>query len=140
MSVEQNDTKILALKKVIEEKREKINKMATTFAPKTNCLYKGVNLHVAKRADLLKMLREVLTLQKLDDEIKEMDYGFNDDEFLIENYTADDWLHDIKSRMDVLSIRNEKDKLAKMEKRLEQLLSNEKKVELEIEAMMNDLK
>ncbi|WP_207306222.1 hypothetical protein [Clostridioides difficile] len=47
-------------------------------------------------------------------------------------YDVQDWIDDIKSKLDILTINEERSKLEEMEIKLMELLSNEKKVELEI--------
>ena len=46
----------------------------------------------------------------------------------------------MKNKLEVLSVKQEEAKLKQMESKLSQLLSNEKKVELELEEIMKELK
>ncbi len=55
--------------------------------------------------------------------------GFN---LVMSGYDVQDWIDDIKSKLDILTINEERSKLEEMEIKLMELLSNEKKVELEI--------
>jgi len=59
--------------------------------------------------------------------------------YVISGFDVVDWLIDIKSKLDFVSRKEEENKLKVMESKLHQLLSNEKKVELEIDEIMKSL-
>lgn len=130
-----NDNKILELKKQIEEKREKL-KSVKRFSPITNCIIEldGTkhNIQVLKKEQLILI---ACKLQSYKNSSKELDLELN-----INGFNVDDWLSDIKSRLDILSVKDETSKLSSMEDTLTDLLSNEKKVELEIEEIEKMLK
>ena len=52
--------------------------------------------------------------------------------FSISGYTITDWLSDTNSRFDILSVKDEERKLKEMEDKLDKLLSDDKKTELEL--------
>jgi len=60
-------------------------------------------------------------------------------DFVISGYHITEWITDIKSKLDFVSRKEEENKLKVMESKLHQLLSNEKKVELEIDEIMKNL-
>ncbi|MFC8686054.1 hypothetical protein [Brevibacillus porteri] len=133
-----NDNKILELKKQIEEKKKKLNK-SQKFTPVTNCSIEmdGVrfNINVLQKEQLINLLVKLkanaIAAEKLD--------LLND--YMISGYSVTDWIDDLKARFDYLSRKEEEQKLKTMEAKLNQLLSNDKKVELEIdeiEAMLNN--
>lgn len=130
-----NDNRILELKKQIKEKREKLNGIGR-FAPITNCILDldGVksNIQVLRKEQLVLV---ACKLQSYKRSAEELELELN-----ICGYNVNDWLSDIKSRIDILSVKDEEAKLKAMEDKLTTLLSNEKKVELEIDAIENLLK
>lgn len=130
-----NDKKILELKNQIKEKREKLKSIGR-FTPVTNCILDldGVksNIQVLKKDQLVLCACQ---LQSYKHSAKELGY-----ELKINGFTIDDWLKDIVARIDILSVKEEETKLKAMEDKLSTLLSNRKKVELEIEAIESMLK
>lgn len=125
-----NDEKILLLKKQIEEKKAKIEKNKR-FNPITNCVltFKGqtYNLNVLTQ-DELKLL--YIELDLVHDKMREIDWNLS-----LSGYPIVAWLEDIKDKLSVLQIRDEMTKLKQMEQKLSDLLSDGKKIELEINAI-----
>lgn len=68
------------------------------------------------------------------------DLGLDEESLKVSGYTFTDWITDLKSRFDILSQKDEETKLKALENKLEELLSNEKKVELELSDIENLLK
>ena len=130
-----NDNRILELKKQIKEKREKLNGIGR-FSPITNCVLEldnsKMNIQVLRKDQLVLL---ACKLQSYKRSAEELDLELN-----ISGYNVNDWLSDIKSRIDILSVKDEEAKLKAMEEKLTTLLSNEKKVELEIDAIAELLK
>lgn len=54
-------------------------------------------------------------------------------------FSYDDWIADCKKRISVLNIRTKKDKLAVLEKRLNDIVSPEQKRQMELDSIMKDL-
>lgn len=125
-----NDEKILLLKKQIEEKKAKIEKNKR-FNPVTNCIltFKGqtYNLNVLTQ-DELKLL--YIELDLVHDKMCEMDWDLS-----LSGYPIATWLEDVKDKLSALQIRDEMAKLKQMEQKLSDLLSDDKKIELEINAI-----
>jgi len=134
MANETNDSKIMVLKKQIEEKKIKLGK-SQKFTPITNCSIEldGVrtNIQVLNKEQLTYLLVK-LNSYALSAKSLEID-------FVISGYHVADWITDIKSKLDFMSRKEEENKLKMMESKLHQLLSNEKKVELEIDEIMKNL-
>lgn len=130
-----NDDKILLLQKQIEEKKAKVES-GKRFAPVTNCVLKfreqTYNLNVLQREGLALLLVE---LHVLNDKALEMELDLT-----LSGYSIQDWIQDVTSKLSVLDVREEMSKLKQMEQKLSELLSNEKRVELEIEAIAELLK
>lgn len=133
-----NDQRILELKKQIEVKKEKLGK-TLRFSPVTNCSIEldGVryNIQVLTKEQLI-MVMVKLNSYLMSAKVLEVVEDFN-----ISGYHASDWISDIQSKIDILSWKDEESKLKVMENKLLKLLSDGKKVELEIndiEAMLNN--
>ena len=134
MKTETNDQKIMELKKQIEEKKIKLGK-SQKFNPITNCSIEldgvRVNIQVLNKEQLITLLVKLNSYA-----LSAKDLGID---YIISGYQITDWITDIKSKLDFVSRKEKENKLKVMESKLHQLLSNEKKVELEIEAVMSDL-
>jgi hypothetical protein len=133
-----NDQRILTLKKQIEEKKDKLGK-STRFSPVTNCSIEldGVrhNIQVLNKEQLI-MLMVKLNSYLMSAEVLEVLEDFN-----ISGYHASDWISDIQSKIEVISRKDEEKQLKAMEDKLLKLLSDGKKVELEIneiESLLNN--
>jgi len=125
-----NDDTILALKKRIEEKKAEIGSIKR-FAPKTSCsiTLDGVkyNLHVLSKHELGYVLCKLRALQ-----LAGREYGlpFN---LEISGFLIDDWIDDIREKLIAMDQRDKAAQLQGMEKTLDDLLSSDKKTELQIE-------
>lgn len=124
-----NDDRILELKEKIEKKKLELSDKNTRFVPVTNCIIKldaeTNNLHACD-ADKLALLLVKLSLYK-----KEADnLGIK---LMISGYVIDDWITDIKNKIDVMTTKSEMNNLKAMEAKLDKLLSEDKKTELEID-------
>lgn len=136
MATEKNDKIILTLKAEIEKKKEQLKKVSK-FSPITNCSLEldGVrfNLNAISLEQLYQIMVKVNTYK-----LSAEDLGI-EKETKFSGYILEDWLTDLKSRLSILGMKEEETKLKKMEQRLHELLSTDKKVELEIDAIMKDL-
>lgn len=61
-------------------------------------------------------------------------------DFEISGYSVTAWIKDIKSKLEVSSLKKEESDLKKMESKLDKLLSDDKKTELEIDEIAALLK
>ena len=125
-----NDDRILVLKKLIEEKKKALLERKVRFTPVTNCILtlgqQTYNLNVCDE-DVLTMLMVRLNLYLMS--AKELDVTlpkFND-------YDIKVWIDDIKNKLEVLSYKKEEKELKANQEKLDKLLSDEKRVELEID-------
>ena len=136
MSNNNNDERILLLRKQIEAKKEKLGK-SKRFSPITNCHIeiegKRYNLHSLNKVELVR-LQVILNMYRL----SVVDLGL--ESFETSGYELSDWMEDIKSRLEILSRAEEEKSLKRMEKKLSDLLSERKKVELELDEMESMLK
>jgi hypothetical protein len=133
-----NDQRILELKKQIEVKKEKLGK-SLRFSPVTNCSIEldGVrhNIQVLTKEQL------IMLMVKLNSYLMSAKVLDVSEDFVISGYHVCDWISDIQAKIDILSRKDEESKLKAMENKLLKLLSDGKKVELEIndiESMLNN--
>lgn len=126
---QKNDEKILELKKQIENKRQILKKQNVLYSPITNCLLVldkvTYNLCVENLELMLIKVNMMVIAAK--------DAGIDTSKFIISGFTLDDWLTDIKGLLSVQRYKKENNKLNELEKQLTSLLTDDKKVELEIE-------
>jgi hypothetical protein len=132
-----NDDRILELKKQIEDKRKAISEKKIRFVPETNCILNmdgmTINLNVCSDDAL------VLLLIRLNSYLMSaVDLGMSD--FEISGYSVTAWIKDIKRKLEVSGLKREEADLKKMESKLDKLLSDDKKTELEIDEIANLLK
>ena len=124
-----NDIKIMELRGQIITKKDKLNKIKK-FSPITNCSIEvdniRSNIQVLSKEQLIAL---IVKLNSYKTSAKELGLL---DEYIISGYNVQDWIEDIKAKLDVVSRKDEERKLTEMESRLSKMLSNEKKTELEI--------
>ena len=134
----QNDTKILELKKQIQLKKEELTKQNSRFNAVTNCSIElnenRININTLQRDGLMDTLIKLNIIR-----LSVTDLGL-ENEYKISGYLVSEWMQDIKSRLEILSRKDEERKLKIMEDKLVKLLSEEKKTELEIEEIAELLK
>jgi hypothetical protein len=130
MSNVTNDERILELKKQIQVKKDKLGK-AKRFTPITNCNLElngvRVNIQTLKKKQLVEALVNLNSLLLSAKDLK------LENEFEIGGYKLEEWMEDVKARLDMLSRADEQRALKLMEDKLSLLLSERKKVELEID-------
>jgi len=129
-----NDSKIMELKKQIEEKKVKLGK-SQKFSPITNCSIEvdtvRYNIQVLTKDQLITLL---IKLNSYAMSAKDLNI-----DYVVSGFNIWEWIIDIKSKLEFVSRKEEENKLKVMESKLHQLLSNEKKVELEIDEIMKSL-
>ena len=128
LDAKENDKKILDLKSVIEAKKSKLKKI--NFAPTTNC---SLELD-GTRHNIHTLTAEALTflLVKLNSYVLSMK-SLKINTLSISGYSINDWTADIKLKLDIISQKEEENKLKVLESKLAALLSNDKKTELELD-------
>lgn len=131
-----NDAKIMELKKQIAEKKEKLAGI-NRFVPTTNCSVEvdgtRYNINTLQKEQIIHLMVR-LNLYRISAKDLELTEEFN-----ISGYKPEEWITDLKVKLDILSKKDEERKLKAMEDKLDRLLSDEKKTELElddIEAML----
>lgn len=132
-----NDDRILALKAKIEEKKANLKNMRTRANPRTSCLITldGVkyNLHVSGEPFIMLTLK----LKSLAMAAEAM--GISTDDVPIDGFSLTDWLDDVKEFAEVAHSRAILAELHTAEKKLDSLLSADKKTELELDSLAASL-
>ena len=131
-----NDARIMILKGQIQRERDSITE-AKKFVPATTCIYTfpnntKINLRALTEDELTQLLIIVHTLIGT---AEKMDRPGA----LFQGFTLYDWAHDIEGCLEQRYIHERKAKLARYEKQLDSLLSDDKKTELELDAIGKDL-
>ena len=130
-----NDERVLQLKKIIEDKKSEL-KAVKRFTPLTNCVLdldgQKYNLNVLQLADLQ------LLLVKLNMYLMSANsLGIN---LEIAGYNIAEWMADIKSKIEIFEYVKKKSELKTLETKLDNMLSDEKKTELELDEIAALLK
>ncbi|MBD8836252.1 hypothetical protein IFU39_00265 [Paenibacillus sp. CFBP 13594] len=131
-----NDSKILELKKQIEEKKKSVSK-SKKFTPVTNCSIEldgvRINIQTLTKEQLISLLVKLNSYAA-----SAIDLGLLE-QYSISGYNIADWIGDLKSKLEFISSKDEEQKLKIMEAKLDKLLSDDKKVELELDEIANML-
>lgn len=134
-----NDSKILAIKEQIKIKKEKLEGMNKRFVGVTNCIIfldgEKYNLNVLKKDELIMLAIKIESLLQAAKGLK----FINEEEFILSGYKLEDWIKDIELKLEIMNYKEEQKKLNLMEEKLTKLLSEEKKVELEINEIVSML-
>lgn len=134
---EVNDKKVLALKDEIEKRRKALKKPVIDL--KTNCKldFKGVTyyLNVSDSIELTRILVELNSYV-----LSAKDLKINLDEVILSNYKINDWISDVSSKLELCKFRQTEKELEDLEKKLDRLLSSEKRTEMALENIENTLK
>lgn len=128
----QNDEKILELKQLIEKKKAElaipqpnyITNMILEFGHRNT----SFNLNTMREVDLTNLLVELNAWR-----LSAFDLGLVD--YQLCGYELYDWIKDIKTRLDRLNLNKRRGELIAAEARLSELLSAEKKTELELDSI-----
>lgn len=131
-----NDDRVLQLKKIIEEKKESLKSCKKIFSPITNCILdldgQKYNINVLQ-FDELQLLLVKLNMYLMSSSCLNID-------LMISGYCIDDWLDDVNSRLSVLELKKKENELKALENKLNKMLSDEKKTELELDEITALLK
>lgn len=127
-----NDDRILELKKQVENKKKEIAKKNVKFVPETNLVIEinGIktNINVLNKKDLESLL-VILNMYRMSAVNLEMK------DFEISGYKVDQWMNDVKAKINMKTLKNEEAELKRLEEKLDKLLSEDKKTELELDSI-----
>lgn len=127
-----NDEKILTLKKTIEKRKEELGKKEP-FAPLTSCSldFEGTryNLHAINDINTLAYIMCKLHTLEMAAADLEIDMSL----LVLSGFPVSDWMHDLKAKVSIVKRQAKESELKAFEKKLDALLSADKKTELEID-------
>lgn len=123
-----NDERVLQLKEIIDKKRLEL-KGAKKFTPLTNCVLdlegQKYNLNVLQLNDL-QMLLVRLNMYLIS--TKDLEINLE-----ISGYNLAEWITDIRCKIEIFEYKQKEAELKALEAKLDKMLSNEKKTELELD-------
>ena len=130
-----NDERVLQLKEIIEKKKLEL-KNTKKFTPLTNCVIdlegKKYNLNVLQLNDL-----QILLVRLNMYLISAKDLRIN---LEISGYNIAEWITDIKCKIEIFEYKKKETELKTLEAKLDKMLSDEKKTELELDEITALLK
>lgn len=123
-----NDERVLQLKQVIDKKKSEL-KGSKRFTPLTNCVLdleeQKYNLNVLQLDDLqfllVKLNMYLMSAKNLGICLE------------ISGYNIEEWITDIKCKIEIFEYKKEEAELKALEVKLDKMLSNEKRTELELD-------
>lgn len=131
-----NDDRILELKKQIKTKEEELAKKKAKFIAVTNCILifenENYNINVLNEEQLILLATRINLYIMSAKELKLALPKFN-------GFELEDWITDIKNKLEVLAYKKEERELKEFQKKLDKLLSDEKRVELELDEIAASL-
>ncbi len=123
-----NDERVLQLKQVIDKKKSEL-KGSKRFTPLTNCVLdleeQKYNLNVLQLDDLqfllVKLNMYLMSAKNLGICLE------------ISGYNIEEWITDIKCKIEIFEYKKKEAELKALEVKLDKMLSNEKRTELELD-------
>ena len=129
-----NDERVLQLKKLIETKKSELS--TQRFVPMTNCVLdmedKKYNLNVLQEKELEFLMVKLNAYSMSADNLKI--------DLVISGYGVNEWLADISGKLAIIIDKKIRDELKALEAKLDKMLSDEKKTELELDEIAALLK
>lgn len=129
-----NDERILELKKQIDEKKKELGKQPR-FSPVTTCMFNHqgnrINIHALTSIKDINAMLVYFNMYVMSAE----DMEINCEDIVFDGFSVTDWIEDLKSKKTVIEYTAKKEQLVTLEKKLDKLLSDDKKTELEIDAI-----
>ena len=129
-----NDERVLQLKKLIETKKSELS--TQRFVPMTNCVLdmedKKYNLNVLQESELRFLMIKLNAYAMSADNLKI--------DLVISGYGVNEWLADISGKLAIITDKKKRDELKALESKLDKMLSDEKKTELELDEIAALLK
>jgi hypothetical protein len=100
------------------------------------------SVYHVQTADIIRVklcVKVLIGAKRTHEEVNEA-LGLPEEEFLYCGYSFDDWMHDFKKRLSIISIKEQESKLKALEDQLSEILSEDTKRKLKFEAIKNALK
>ncbi|ULF48838.1 hypothetical protein [Bacillus phage BillyBob] len=128
-----NDAVVLQLQGKVEEKKKRLAALKKgRHSSTTNCILewegKNINFNVVGKDELTLLLVKIHALYVAADDLLLDEFG----DTKVQGHTLDEWILDIKGKMKEKDILLEEQQVKAIEKKLDTMLSKEKKDELEL--------
>ncbi len=133
-----NDKRIIEMREKIRVKKdelESITKVEYKTHLSLNLVGERYNLNVVSEDILLGIL---LNLNMINNAIKSDE--LLQTEYKLEGYSVEDWIHDVKAKYELKKVRAKKSELIALENKLVNMLSEDKKTELELDSIEEMIK
>jgi hypothetical protein len=133
-----NDKRIIEMREKIRIKKEELESIAKVEYKthlSLNLVGERYNLNVASEDILLRVL---LNLNMINNAVKSDELLQR--EYRIEGYTVEDWIYDVKAKYELKKVRAKKSELIALENKLVNMLSDDKKTELELDSIEDMIK
>lgn len=142
MAKQTQDATVLLLIDKVKEKKAQIES-AQNPQWQTNCTIciegKNINLRtIQSDADLMSIAATVM-VHKMGHAAALEQLGSSGTTFKFCGYSPEEWMADIKTRLNKLNVDKEKRNLAKLEDRLDKIISPELRAKMELEAIEKEL-
>lgn len=123
--------------KIVVNETEKKSQRNWITTGVVNSLSAKLHLQTAKEPAIVSTFAEMLMLEsyysKAASELK------SNSKFLIDGFSLEEWKTDFESRLNKIKLKNEKDKLEKLEERLKSIMSEDHKRTRELDEIMREL-
>ncbi|UNA01613.1 phosphate starvation protein [Bacillus phage vB_BcgM] len=128
-----NDAVVLQLQGKVDEKKKKLAALKKgRHTSSTKCILewegKNINFNVVGKDELTFLLVKIHALFVAADDLLLEDFG----DTVVQGHSLDEWILDIKGKIKEKDILNEEQQVKAIEKKLDAMLSKEKKDELEL--------
>ena len=136
----QDQTVLLLIEKV-KEKKSQIQKVENP-SWKTNCVFTlgGDKINIRTLQTVSELVSIASAVRARETSWKEVieELGVKED-CVVCDYSPNDWMSDIKTRVNKININMDKRNLAKLEERLDKIISPELRAKMELEAIEKEL-
>lgn len=138
-----NDSKVIELMEQIKIRKNELENVK--FTPKTNLILnfedKVININTLSYDDLKLLACKLVSIHDAESYLISSGHvPFKEKQMKISGYELRYWIDDICLKMSTIRYREDKKELDKLEKKLEEMLSGDKKIELELKNIEEMLK
>lgn len=132
-----NDETITKIQEEVKRKRIELGPRPR-FVPNTNCSLSfgdgspAINLHTLCLESDLNLVQVKLNMYRMSADELGIPVTFG-------GYTVTEWMDDVQQKMKIVDYHRESTKLTEIEKRLEDLMSDDKRTSLELDTIISSL-
>ena len=145
-SIPSNDERAQKLIEIIQLKKKEIEQ-AEKPQYRTNCMFNytegmatgGINLQVQQDLVVLVNILSFLNNKEASFDLTTEELGLTDLKFTWQGHSVADWKADIQTRINKIQIKKKKDELAVYESKLNNIISPERKAQMELDELERSL-